>query len=89
MDIQGMIWQLKNAHVSPHDGYIKVSPGARDIIISMLERLKQQPERKHGTYIEDEWGIPHCSECGAINNTVYRNFCPECGADMRKDGDQE
>lgn len=38
---------------------------------------------KHGRWIKDEYGIPHCSECKAINNTVYRNYCPNCGADMR------
>ena len=37
---------------------------------------------KHGRWIEDEYGIPHCSECKAINNTVYRNYCPNCGARM-------
>ena len=39
---------------------------------------------KHGRWIEDEYGIPHCSECKAINNTVYKNYCPNCGADMRE-----
>lgn len=38
-----------------------------------------------GHWIEDEYGIAHCSECNAVNVTVYRNFCPECGADMRSD----
>lgn len=41
-------------------------------------------EPKHGRWIEDEYGIPHCSECKAINNTVYRNYCANCGADMRE-----
>ena len=40
-------------------------------------------QRKSGRWIEDEYGIPHCSECGTINNTVYKNYCPNCGADMR------
>lgn len=39
---------------------------------------------KHGRWIEDEYGIPHCSECKAINNTVFRNYCPNCGTDMRE-----
>ena len=37
---------------------------------------------KHGRWIEDEYGIPHCSECKTINNTVYKNYCPNCGAKM-------
>lgn len=39
-------------------------------------------EPKRGRWIEDEYGIPHCSRCGTINNTVYRNYCPNCGAKM-------
>lgn len=40
---------------------------------------------KHGRWIEDEYGIPHCSKCGTINNTVYRNFCSNCGTKMDLD----
>ena len=39
-------------------------------------------ELKHGRWIEDEYGIPHCSECKAISNSVFRNYCPNCGAEM-------
>lgn len=42
-------------------------------------------EPKHGRWIEDEYGIPHCSKCGTINNTVYKNYCPNCGAKMDLD----
>ena len=37
---------------------------------------------KHGRWIEDKYGIPHCSECGTINNTVYKAYCSNCGARM-------
>ena len=47
------------------------------------ERYGEYVKVKHGRWIEDEYGIPHCSECKAINLTVYRNYCPNCGADMR------
>lgn len=47
----------------------------------MMRELGYEPI-KYGRWIEDEYGIPHCSECKAINNTVYRNFCPNCGAKM-------
>lgn len=50
-----------------------------------VEALKAEPV-KHGRWIEDEYGIPHCSNCGAINNTVYRNYCPNCGAQMMDGG---
>lgn len=42
------------------------------------------PKAKEGEWIEDEYGIPHCSECNCINNTVYRNYCPNCGSRNRK-----
>ena len=25
----------------------------------------------------------YCSECGKLNESVFTNFCPNCGADMR------
>lgn len=65
----------------------------------MIEPLKReiQPERKTGKWIDDgtygdyhphhAW---HCSECeeSVIEiDTPWFKFCPNCGADMRKDGD--
>ena len=47
----------------------------------MLEPLKReiQPERKTGHWIDD-----NCSECGQyVYHGDARNFCPNCGADMR------
>lgn len=35
----------------------------------------------------DEYGIYHCPICHAINNTVYKSFCPNCG--MRSDGEEQ
>lgn len=45
--------------------------------------LKEQ-ESKCGEWVKDEYDISHCSECGCINNTVYRNYCPDCGAKMEE-----
>ena len=48
-----------------------------------IEALKElQPQK--GEWVVDEYEIYHCPFCGAINNTVYKCFCPNCGADMRK-----
>lgn len=52
-----------------------------EAIFMAIRALKAEPVM-HGRWIEDEYGIPHCSECKAINNTVYRNYCPNCGAKM-------
>ena len=38
---------------------------------------------------ESEGDEPYCSECGAAAAESFQNFCPKCGADMRKDGEQE
>ncbi len=38
-----------------------------------------------------EWKWKHggeCSECGFHNNNFDFNYCPNCGADMIKDGDR-
>lgn len=49
-----------------------------------------EPERPHGKWIYvccfgDEF--PQCSVCGKINDVKSR-FCPDCGADMRKESDE-
>lgn len=46
------------------------------------------PQPKEGEWVEDEYGIPHCSECNCINNTVYRNYCPNCGSRMKGADDE-
>lgn len=52
-------------------------------------------ERPHGKW---EWKsptpetiiAPHCSKCGHMNDFIMEtNFCPNCGADMRKEGEAE
>ena len=46
-------------------------------------------EAVQGDWKIDEYGIYHCPYCHAINNTVYKSFCPNCGAKMTKGGDDE
>lgn len=57
----------------------------------LIAIIRRQPtiEPKRGRWIEDEYGIPHCSECRTINNTVYRHYCPNCGAKMDKKGAEQ
>lgn len=59
-----------------------------------------EPERKKGewirhysrpnVYADSYW---HCTECGYKNDNqyanVYHKFCPNCGADMREEGEHE
>ena len=45
-------------------------------------------EAVQGDWKIDEYGIYHCPYCHAINNTVYKSFCPNCGARMTKGGEK-
>lgn len=44
---------------------------------------------KIGHYITDDMGDCSCSECGEKYLDITKRFCPECGAELRRnDGDQ-
>jgi hypothetical protein len=56
-----------------------------------IEELEQENERLHaadvrpvvrGEWIRNGWSI-RCSECGYDMPFSVRNYCPNCGADMR------
>lgn len=67
-----------------------------ELAIKAFKQLPSaQPERKRGLWISDlafydDEGCPcivlRCSECGGVHPKT--NFCPNCGADMRK-GEEE
>lgn len=40
----------------------------------------------HTITIDERYEIDdlYCSECGKLNESVFTNFCPNCGADMRE-----
>ena len=45
-----------------------------------LETLKEN----NGEWKEEfKGGRKLCSNCGVFNFSKYKNFCPNCGADMR------
>lgn len=59
------------------------SDGIRDAIDAIEDVDSTQPERKTGRWIDD-----HCSECGQyVFHEDVRNFCPNCGAKMLKEGE--
>ena len=44
--------------------------------------------RERGEWVYDHWCEFKCPKCGALSKTEPRgeeNFCPNCGADMRKE----
>lgn len=51
-----------------------------DVKRKLIELPSAEP--KTGKWKIDEYGIYHCPICHAINNTVYKSFCPNCGARM-------
>lgn len=72
------IYRLKNTAWLGTDKDREETEQAVDMAI---EALQADPV-KHGEWEIDEYGIPHCPFCYAINNTVYKSFCPNCGAKM-------
>lgn len=51
-------------------------------------------ERPHGEWVWKEWVTPmskisycKCSVCGIGMGSTEYDFCPNCGADMRKEGE--
>ena len=60
------------------------SGGIVDAIDAVIGVPSAQPERKTGRWIDD-----NCSECGQyVYHGDVRNFCPNCGADMRGEQDE-
>jgi uncharacterized paraquat-inducible protein A len=60
-----------------------------DINYTNLNQTIRYEQRPHGEWIEQENGLPsnhhYCSNCHeAIRIDTHNNFCPNCGADMRK-----
>lgn len=59
-------------------------------------RIEELPEKdvvevRHGKWLDHQhgrWVYAQCSECGTIHDGKS-NFCPECGADMRRVGDKQ
>lgn len=48
-----------------------------------------EPERKKGKWIEDDEGYFYCDQCGKYPayQITQSDCCPNCGADMREDGE--
>ena len=88
-DAQAGISQLPPADVRPvvrgkwewrrrHRGGFRRVTGEDDFGVSHTITVDQR-------YVIDD---PYCPFCGKLNESVFLNFCPNCGADMRG-GDAE
>ena len=58
-------------------------PGEKDVIKVIRNLPSAQPERKKGRWIDMDDHVM-CSCCGATHYGSDKNFCPNCGADMRR-----
>lgn len=68
----------------------------KETIEALKMAIKALEERPTGEWIEDENGIPICSECNNGYNTQPRcmgkpmfEFCPICGAKMKKEAEND
>ena len=62
----------------------KVMSSGTDLNWAFADILNNLPAAERvGEWKIDEYGIYHCPFCQAINNTVYKSYCPNCGARMR------
>ena len=43
---------------------------------------------RHTITVDERYEIddPYCPYCGKLNESVFLNYCPSCGADMREAG---
>lgn len=74
-----------------------LTDGTRDIYVfvclsRVLEKIDNAPaveDRPQGIWVDSPDGLPKCccSLCGAKNVTIWRSFCPNCGAKIQ--GDKE
>ena len=78
------------------DGDLMLADECGNSVYCDPERFKVvfEDDRPHGEWIpQDEFeAYNKCSNCGImIDNDfpIWRNFCPNCGIPMRKEGDPE
>lgn len=67
-------------------GYSEFMEGVKNGYRLALMHIKNAPtveERKHGEWVDNHNGTFTCTECGEKHSKS--NFCPNCGADMRKE----
>lgn len=76
-----------DALINECDDLIRVNATPNRYIDLIKNAPTIKPERTQGEWVwRSTW--QWCSECGALKprKYPYLNFCPKCGADMRKGG---
>lgn len=81
--------------VRPKKPYTQDKKNVQTAIDMAIEALS---DRTHGEWVEGVIGYHYCSECHnyaladddlADDEEVLSDFCPCCGADMRKSGEEK
>lgn len=67
-------WDWKHRHKGGFHKYTGVDAFGETHTITVDERF--------------ECDEPYCPNCGKWNESIYLNFCPNCGVDMRGDVDE-
>ena len=58
--------------------------------VAHIDKMPTIEERKKGKWINKDGGLATCSACGDRWGVwSVMNYCPNCGADMRKEIDDE
>ena len=73
-----------------NDGVIFVP--LRDVTEWIKNLPSVQPKRGEWIIMDAGFPVPKCSMCGEkahMRKRSYYNFCPNCGADMRKRGEAD
>lgn len=85
--------------IEPHEQLESLGNGQYEYVrVAYMDDIDDMPTVdavpvRHGRWIMAEGELAfwdECSECGKkiLHRTPYYDFCPNCGADMRKGGEQ-
>ena len=59
-----------------------------DITAFVIARDALKEQRPHGEWVDKIYDVATCSKCSYRGGNFHNfNFCPNCGASMKKDGE--
>lgn len=73
---------------------VAFNDGLRSAVFALEELPSAEPEHKKGEWVDftmyDKAATQElCGACGTWSLGMAKNFCPNCGADMREDDNSE
>jgi hypothetical protein len=79
--VQGELIRLTEKNKDLYVPYVKYQD-----IVSCIDNAPTVEARPHSEWNCIQAGMCVCPFCGAYPHKDYKNFCPNCGTDMRKGG---